>query len=377
MNYRVLLVSFLLTITSSSFAQTAKELYEEGVQLRKDGKSKEAVERFKRAVALKPDYTDAYYEMGWCQNETKDYSGAIQSLRKVRQEWSSVAKVHFELGYAFEKTSQNDSATASYKRCLAINNEYSLAWKQLGVMAYQADDAKTALEHFAKYEAAAKSPITDYLYWYRKGFCYNGNKEYSNAKTALFKSLEYKKDYLNTYLELGFACSRLKEDDMAIGYYKKAIETDPNSHIPYNGIGEVYRDNKKDFAEAMVWYQKTLALNPNERKGNFGMGYCLNATGKFADAIDYLKKAIENQKDYVAAYVELGYSYYKINYYKDALANLNKAISLNPNNENSRYYACLVYISLGEKSNAQRMVDELKGLSSRHAAGLQEKVNKM
>jgi len=191
MNYRVLLVSFLLTITSSSFAQTAKELYEEGVQLRKDGKSKEAVERFKKAIALKPDYTEAYYEMGWCQNEIKDYNGAIVSLRKARQEWSAVAKVHFELGYAFEKTSQNDSAMASYKRCLAINNEYSLAWKQLGVMAYQADDGKTALEHFAKYEAAAKNPITDYLYWYRKGFCYNGNKEYSNAKTALFKSLEY------------------------------------------------------------------------------------------------------------------------------------------------------------------------------------------
>jgi tetratricopeptide (TPR) repeat protein len=377
MNYKGGILFFLLVFSSGLFAQTAKELYEEGIQLRKDGKAKEAIERFKRAVALKPGYTEALYEMGWCQNDTKDYTGAIQSLRKVRHEWSAVAKVHFELGYAFEKTSQNDSALTSYQRCLAINNQYSLAWKQLGYMAYQADDGKTALEHFAKYEAAAKNPINDYLFWYRKGYCYNATKDFNNAKTALFKSLEYKKDYLNTYLELGFACSRLKEDEMAIGYFKKAIETDPNSHVAYNGIGEVYRDNKKDFAEAMVWYQKTLAMNPNERKGNFGMGYCLNATGKFADAINYLKKAIENQKDYVAAFIELGYSYYKISYHKDALANLSKAISLNPTNENARYYACLVYISLGEKSNAQRMVDELIGLSSRHAAGLQERVDKM
>lgn len=377
MNYKLFSFFFLLAVSADSFAQSAKELYEEGLQLRKDGKSKEAIERFKRAIALKPDYTDALYEMGWCQNETKDYNGAIQSLRKVRQEWSAVAKVHFELGYAFEKSSQNDSATASYKRCLAINNEYSLAWKQLGVMAYQADDAKTALENFAKYEAAAKNPITDYLYWYRKGFCYNGIKDFTNAKTALFKSLEYKKDYLNTYLELGFACSRLKEDEIAISYYKKAIEIDPKSHIPYNGIGEVYRDNKKDFAEAMVWYQKVLSINPNERKANFGIGYCLNATGKFEDAIVYLKKAIENEKDYVAAFVELGYSCHKTGRNTEALTSLNKAISLNPRNENARYYACLVYISMSDKSNAQRMVDELKSLSSRHAAGLQERVNKM
>jgi tetratricopeptide (TPR) repeat protein len=377
MKYRLLLVSFLLAVTSSSFAQPAKELFEEGLQLRKDGKVKEAIERFKRAVALKPGYTEALYEMGWCQNDTKDYTGAIQSLRKVRQEWSDVAKVHFELGYAFEKSSLNDSALASYKRCLAINNQYSLAWKQLGYMAYLKDDAMEALEYFTKYEAAAKSPIIDYLYWYRKGFCYNVNKEYNNAKTALFKSLEYKKDYFNTYLELGFACSRLKEDEMAVNYYKRAIEIDPGSHVPYNGIGEVYRDNKKDFAEAMVWYQKTLALNANERKGNFGMGYCLNATGKNEEAISYLKRAIENEKDYVAAFVELGYSYHKTGRNSEALTSLKKAISLNPKNENARYYATLVYISINDKSNAQRMVDELKALSSRHTTGLQEKVNKM
>lgn len=377
MKFKAPLLIFLLVITFSSFAQSAKELYEEGLRLRKEGQSKEAIEIFKRAIALKPDYTDALYEMGWCQNETKDYSGAIQSLRKVRQEWSAVAKVHFELGYAFEKSSQNDSATASYKRCLAINNEYSLAWKQLGIMAYRSDDAKTALEHFAKYEAAAKNPITDYLYWYYKGFCYNAIKDFNNAKTALLKSLEYKKDYFNTYLELGFACSRLKEDEIAISYYKKAIEIDAKSHIPYNGIGEVYRDNKKDFAEAMVWYQKVLSMNPNERKANFGMGYCLNATGKFGDAINYLKRAIENEKDYVAAFVELGYSFYKTGRNTEALTSLNKAISLSPKSENARYYACLVYISQSDKSNAQRMVDELNALSSRHAAGLQEKVNKM
>ena len=107
------------------------------------------------------------------------------------------------------------------------------------------------------------------------------------------------------------------------------------------------------------------------------MGYCLNATGKFEEAINYLKRAIENEKNYVAAFVELGYSYHKTGRSSEALTSLNKAISLSPKNENARYYATLVYISMNDKSNAQRMVDELKALSSRHAAGLQERVNKM
>lgn len=83
------------------------------------------------------------------------------------------------------------------------------------------------------------------------------------------------------------------------------------------------------------------------------------------------------EPDYTAAYVELGYSYYKTNNYVEAGLSFDKAISLNPKNENARYYACLMYIKQGKRSQAQKMVDELKVLSSKHVETLQKKVNEM
>jgi tetratricopeptide (TPR) repeat protein len=283
--------------------------------------------------------------------------------------------VYFELAYAFEKSGKTDSAISEYHRCLELKPDYASAFKQLGYIAYNKGDNNEALEQFKKFEGASKQEIKDYLYWYRKGFLLNAVKDYTGAKTALHQSLVYKNDYSSTYLELGFAATKLKQDEEAINHYKKAIEIDPKSHIPYNGIAEVYRDNKRDMAEAMTWYRKTLDMNPGERKANFGMGYCHNATGKYNEAIAYLKKAIEKEPDYTAAYVELGYSYYKIGKYPDAIDHLNKAISLNPKNENARYYATLVYIVLKNKAMAQKMVDELKELSSKHVSDLQAKVN--
>ena len=180
-----------------------------------------------------------------------------------------------------------------------------------------------------------------------------------------------------TYLELGFACTKLKQDDDAINYYKKAIDIDAKSHIPYNGIADVYRDNKKNMTEAMAWYQKSLTINPNERKANYGLGYCSNSLGKYTDAITYLKKAIESETTYTAAFVELGYSYYKTERYTEALNNFAKALSLNSKNENARYYSGLVYIAQKNRASAQRMADELKNLNSKNATSLQDKVNKM
>lgn len=367
----------LFYVSFSASAQDAQTLFDEGVKLKKEGKTTEALAKFEQAVKLKPGYVEALYEEGWCYNDIKDYNKAIKALRQVVPVWTNVPKCHFELAYAFDNTNAIDSAVYYYNKTLELKPDYSGVFKQLGYIAYKKDDYTGTLDNFGKYESNAKTPINDYLYWYRKGFTLNATKDYSAAKTALMKSLSFKTDYINTYLELGFASFKSKEDEQAIDYYKKAIEINPKDHVAYNGIAEVYRDNKKDMTEAMNWYQKTLDINPSERKANFGMGYCLNSKQRSDEAIPYLQKAISMENTYTAAYVELGYSYYKTGNNTEAIKNLDKALNLNSKNENARYYKGLIYISQNDKPNAQRMVDELKALNSKNAATLQDAVNKM
>jgi len=356
---------------------TAQEWYDKGVKLKADKRANDAILSFKEAVKLNSDHKDAWYEMGWCQNDVKDYSGAITSLSKARSLGFDYAKLHFELGYAYEKTNNIDSAIYQYNQTLQIKDDYSLVYKQLAFIYYNKNDNQTALTNFLKYEEVVKAPITDYLYWYKKGYVQNVLKQYEPAKISLNKSLEFNTNYINIYLELGFACKSLKQDDDAITWYKKAIDLDPKNHVPLNGVGEVYRDNKKDMNEAINWYRKALDINPDERKANFGIGYCNNSLGNYAIAVSYLQKAIQFEPTYTAAYVELGYSNYKLANNTAALESFNKALALNPKNENARYYATLVYISQNDKLMAQKMVDELKNLNSRYVNELQDRINKL
>ena len=374
-SYFVIVASLVSTCCFSQ--TTAEDWFNKGVALKDEKRSSEAITALKEAIKLNPNYTQALYEMGWCMNDTKDYTGALASLRKARTGWSSIPKVHFELGYAFDKLNMIDSAMVCYNECLRLKSDYSLAYKQLGTIAYNKEDYPLALQHFGNYILNAKLEITDYLFWYRKGFMENAEKKYTEAKESLQKSLLYKKDYINTYLELGFACNKLKQGDDAINWFNEALKIDAKSHIPYNGIAEVYRDTKKDPDMAMTWYQKSLAVKTDERKACFGMGYCLNTKGRYSEAVTYLQKAIQQESDYTAAYVELGYSHYMLSNNTAALESLNKALTLNPKNENARYYAGLVYINQKNKTMAQRMADELKALSSKNAAALQEKVDKL
>jgi len=367
-----------LVFPTMIFCQTtAEEWYDKGVKLKTDKKVVDALEAFRKASELKADYKEAWYEAGWCLNDLKKYDAAVTSLKTSRALGFGHDSLFFELGFAFEKTNAIDSAIYQYNQVLKLNNVYSSAYKQLGYVYYAKGENEKALDNFLRYESVYKSPVTDYLYWYKKGVIENALKKYTEAKVSLNKSIGLKNNYINSYIELGFASKNLKMDDEAIAYYKKAMEIDPKSYVPLNWIGEVYRDNKNDMNEAITWYNKALAINPNERKANFGIGYCKNSLGNYEEAITYLQKAIQNEPTYTAAYLELGYSQYKIGNYTGAIESFNKALSLNPKNETARYYATLIYITQNNKAMAQKMVDELKTMNSKHVTDLQDRVNKL
>ncbi|NCU05968.1 MAG: tetratricopeptide repeat protein, partial [Chitinophagaceae bacterium] len=288
---------------SSTAQVTASDYYEQGQQLKKERKTREAIAAFTKAIKLKNDYTEAKYELGWCYNDTKEYTIALMYLRQARSESLNTAKLFFELGYAFENSGSYDSAITAYTRCRELKPDYSNLYKRIGFCFYFKDEYENALVYFEKQQEETTTEISDYLFWYRKGFCNNALKYYEQAVADLTNAYRYKRDYVNTLLELGFATSRLKRNDDAIKWYKLAIELDPKSHIGYNGIGEVYRDNIKDCSISMNWYKRVLTdINPAERKANFGYAYCLNAQGYYSEAIPYLKKAIESEDTYTAAY---------------------------------------------------------------------------
>jgi tetratricopeptide (TPR) repeat protein len=375
----------LLTLTAILFlhimagAQTAETLYEEGVKLKKEQKIHEAIAKFKEAIKLKPDYTEALYESGWCYNDVKEYANAITNLSKAALVWTTTPRVFFERGYANQMLSKYKEALDDYFRARELKPDYTNVNKKIGEVYYLSEDYPNAILYFEKHESISSTDLLgkDYLYWYRRGFSYNAQKQYEKAVTSLDKSLAIKKDYLSTYLELGFAYNKLKRADEAIAQYQKAIDLNPNDHVAYNGIGEVYRDNIKDCNKAIEWYNKTLRVKTNERKANFGIGYCLNSSGKYAEAQPYLKAAIASEPTYTAAYIDLGYSEYMLNNYTEALVQLNKALDLNESSTNALYYKGLVYIAKKDKQTALTVYEKLYSVATATAEKLKERIDKM
>ncbi|MCG8574100.1 MAG: tetratricopeptide repeat protein [Flavobacteriales bacterium] len=96
----------------------------------------------------------------------------------------------------------------------------------------------------------------------------------------------------------------------------------------YNNKGHRYF--KKDLLRAaIIQYKKSIQLNPNTRTYQF-LGEAYSDLGQREKAIDYYTKAIELYRENATAYNNRSFCHFILGNYEAALADINKAIELEP-----------------------------------------------
>ena len=348
-------------------------LYNEGIRLKDQKKYSDALASFKKALVVKPEYREALYQAGWCCNELEKYTDAINYLKKARSLWPEEPKVYLDLGYANQQAGIKEEARANYSKCLSLKNDYALAYQYLGNLYYGESDYAKALENYEFY-VRYESSITSATFYYKMGFCQNDLKKYEGAIGSFKKAVSLKTGYLDAYNELAYSNTKLGNSEEALKNYNEALRIDPKSTVAYNGIGDVYKDEKKDLDEALKNFFKSLDINPQNKKTNYLIGWCYNEKQHYNDAVPYLKKALEIDKEYIVAITELGYCDYALQNYNDALKQFNRANSINKT-ELSSYYAGLCYVGLKKKEDALRTYEDLKSMNSSYTEKLKKKID--
>ena len=107
------------------------------------------------------------------------------------------------------------------------------------------------------------------------------------------------------------------------------------------------------------------------------MGWCNNELGNYSLSIPSLKKALELDSKLAAAYAELGYAQYMTGYNYDAINTFDKGIAISDNTKLPIYYKGLVYIALKDKTNAYKMLDQLKPIDTKLSDKLYNKITAM
>lgn len=104
------------------------------------------------------------------------------------------------------------------------------------------------------------------------------------------------------------------QDSTATDYFKKAA----------------YYYANADYSIAIIYYSKTLTLDPNHVNSYLQRGFCKNILGKPEEAIGDFSEAIRLNPENSWAYVSRGSAKNKIGQFQSALADFDKALELDP-----------------------------------------------
>jgi tetratricopeptide (TPR) repeat protein len=110
----------------------------------------EAIEYYKKAIAMNPDYADAHANLGVTYMNKGRLDEAIVALKKALALDAQKAGVQYNLGLLYDKKGKIDEAISAYEKSIAINPGFARAYQNLGIAYFDKDLKSMAAECFYK-----------------------------------------------------------------------------------------------------------------------------------------------------------------------------------------------------------------------------------
>jgi len=260
------------------------------------GLPEKAIENFKKSIehsqGSPEQIEDGYLYLAFEYETLDSFEDAIFCLKKVTDLNPNNEAALYELSFCYEASGKNNEAIEFFNSFLDKHPYSSSAWFNLGVVFNR-------LEHFEKAIEAY-----DYVIAIKENFA----PAYFNKANSLANQGRYKE---------------------AIHCYEETFKLEKPEAITYCYIGECY-EKLKNFDQALINYNRAIAIDPNLSDAWMGMGIVLDQQDKLTEGIHYLKKAVELSKENADYYYVIGDAYQKLGFFEEAESAYKKVTELDP-----------------------------------------------
>jgi protein O-GlcNAc transferase len=312
---------------------------------------------------------DAALHVGLMRGQAGDFAGAIEAFRHALNMQPDFAEAHYNLGLALLA---NSGSTPSWKDALAEfqaaarkHPDYFEALRMAGVAALEAGDAKEAIRDL-KAAIHLKSDSAEAHFNLARALAAEGDASGAAAEYAL--ALKNKTPYPEADSALASLLLEKQERDAAIVHFLAALKANPDLEPAHYGLAKALRAQGKadeaseemqqakmllqqqsdavmsshlsnealdrakqgDLRAAIELAKKAVWLDPASALANFNLGLLLADAGNMEASIYQLRKAISLAPSRTAFYLDLAKVQEEAEDRKTAIETLERAITKSP-----------------------------------------------
>ena len=211
------------------------------------GMSDQAVTAFKKVIALKPNYADAYSNLGNTLQDQGDIDQAIKVYKKAILLKPNYAEAYNNMGIALKNLGKLEESIIAHNKALSLKPDYADAYNNLG----------NVLKEIGKYNEAIDA--------YNKAILLNPH-------------------FAEVYSNIGSALKDQGKLDDAILAHNKALSLKPDYADAYNNLGIALQDQNK-IRESIDAYKKALVIKPDDAETHQNLSFMLLRNGKIKEGL--------------------------------------------------------------------------------------------
>ncbi|MFC4626010.1 tetratricopeptide repeat protein [Daeguia caeni] len=240
----------------------------------------------------------------------------------------------YQLGDISAKLRQPDKAIDFYAR-VPENSPYRRDAEMQRALNL-ADNGRTE-EAIAQLKTLLERDRTDIRTYLALGGVYAQDKNFAEAAKIYDAAVEQirkpeRKDW-PVFYQRGIAYERLKQWDKAEPNFRKALELYPDQPQVLNYLGYSWVDRNENLHEALEMIKKAVELRPQDGYIVDSLGWAYYQLGRYDEAVVELEKAVKLRPEDPTINDHLGDAYWRTGRLRDAVFQWNHAIAGNPEPE--------------------------------------------
>jgi superkiller protein 3 len=319
-----------------------------GGAYRERGDLYKAKKAFKKAIGLEPNNVSYLNRLGRLFYQMGDYENAIDCHTKAIEINQKVPVSFANLGLAFRDVGKRKEAIKAYRAAITIEPDNADYHNGLGIVFYWSGDFKKSIDCYKK--AIERSPQVA-VYHANLGLALRDLKKWKEAEKAYSTALKLEPtnaEYQNMLGNVYFGSGGYEK---SIQPYRKAIENDPKVPVYHANLGGSYRALER-WKEAEKAYRTAIELESNNAEYQTMLGNIYFESGDYERSLGYYTKAIEIDSKVAVYHGNLGGSYRALGRWKEAEEAYSAAIELEPDNAQHHDMLGYVYYESGDYDRA-------------------------
>lgn len=299
-----------------------------GLAYQSMGRYEDAVKMFTAAINEDENYLSAYNNLGICYQLAGDYNNAVKVLKTSLLLDENDDETNYNLGAVLHNQGYVKEALEYYSKAVELNPEYIEALYNIALINISEND-------------------------------------FINAKSNLEKANNIIPENFDVLFNLGFVNEQLNDFEKAKVFYKAAKRLNNESAELNFNLGNIYK-TEKNWIKAESYYLNALKNKIDPRILN-NLGFARHRQGKYEEAIINYKAAIELDKNYSDAKINLGASLLELGNIEEAVMNYNEVLNINNSDATAHFNKAIALLLSGNFSDGWKEYEWRFFTSSAHS----------